>query len=282
MKIFIFINQHLQKLYPLNFAESVTSRGAVPSIADILPLTLWQLQHHCPILPPMKRGSESRLWGVLALQGPGCCCWGGTVRLSKPEKLHGFSPAAVRDGSLSLQVCSSEWGMTAVFYRCPASFFLSHPILSYSSSLCLCLSAALFPLWNEQTTRLFYSPVFSPLSIEHTVQSFLHNHACVSECMSHSLHAKMLHLCVSERVCFACLGGWLVGWLCLQGVSWPGAWNGRGTAWQMAYFKEGFGGSDTVNWGLAPEQELGLLLVFYLLQSLVMDTKTCTQAITNT
>lgn len=257
---------NLQKFHPLNnFAESVTSRSAVPSIADTLSLTLWQLQHHCPILPPVMRGNESRLWGVLTLQGPKCCCWGaqqGWVSLRNctvlARLLYGTAHWVCR-----YVAQSEEWLQSftdaqllsvslIIFFPLPVSVHSSFSPGKWPNHTCLSLTCSLTSL---------------------SLGSFLHSDACVYECISQPPHVKILHLLFSEQ-CVFCVSLWLAGWLTVfASVSWPGAWNGRWTAWQMAYLKEGFGGSDTVNWGLAPKQELGLLLVFPLLQSLCMDTQ---------
>lgn len=195
---------HFKPLH--NFAESDTSRSTFPPVADVFPLTLWQLQYHCPILPLMERGSESRLCGVLALHGPGCCCCRGAVRLSKPEKLHGFGPAAAWDGSLSLQVWSCEWGMTAVFHSWPAlslpqpcylfTLFLPLPPfapLSSSNSLLSWEMAASLSLCG------FSYSVLTSLS-QSNANAFLNNHACVQIFVFHTPTCES----VTECVCYWC------------------------------------------------------------------------------
>lgn len=157
----------------------------------------------------MKRGGGSRLCGVLALQGPRCCCCRGTVRLSKPEKSHGFGPAAAWDGSLSLQVWSSEWGMTAVFHSWPAllSLFLS-PLLSFHVPPFI---PQLFLSW--EMTKTSFLPLTHTYSQppEFQLDSAACSHSRISMRVLHNMWA-LLHLRVGERVFCECPGGCQVGW----------------------------------------------------------------------
>lgn len=225
-----------------SFAESVTSRTAVPAVADILSPTLWQLQHHRPILPPVERGSESRLCGVLALQGPGCCCCRGTVRLSKPEKSHGFGPAAAWDGSLSLQVWSWRVKNDCSLSQL-AGFSLSHPLLS---------SHTLLPY---APFLLNPSGKWPPCALTSPSRPNVLPQSCM--CAGHPTSCvwKMLHLCVSEPVCvlhIPVVG--FFGWLCFarceltRGLEAAEKQHDRWHDWD-----EGSGGSAKVNWGLAPK-----------------------------
>lgn len=165
----------------------------------------------------------------------------GRTRLSKPEKSHGFGPAAAWDGSLSLQVWSWEWGMIAVLHSSAAFLSLTSAVFS---SFCPCPSPLFYHtapalLGNDPVPRRLTCTLTSPS--HSNAQSVLHNHACVQVCeCAHYLNVhmwKMLRLCVSEPVCvlYIPVAGCLASWVCKVWADLHGAWSGTETcvtAWE--------------------------------------------------